>query len=117
MTDQTSERPKFKKGDFVLCLQTLYGCKRNHLKGSRFTVTGVHRHDPAGLRITLKGEGARPGDSFDASLFELVEELNNIDYLRDLSDRLGCVPVMHGVDQYDMERLRKLARRLEALNG
>lgn len=41
------------------------------------------------------------------------EELNDVQYLRDLADRVFCIPVKYGTDQYDMERLYRIARDLE----
>lgn len=53
-------------------------------------------------------------------LQKLIDEKNNADpelsavaYLRNLSDRLMHVPVMYGTDQYDSERLREIASKIE----
>ena len=35
-------------------------------------------------------------------------ELNNSDYLKDLSERLRNIPVMYGIDGYDIDRLRSM---------
>ena len=40
-------------------------------------------------------------------------ELNDSDYLKDLSERLRNVPVMYGVDGYDIDRLRMMGKELE----
>ena len=34
-------------------------------------------------------------------------------FLRDLAMRLRSVPVVHGVDQYDVDRLLEIAREME----
>lgn len=49
-------------------------------------------------------------DQLDA---EDETEMSNAEYLRDLSDRLREIPVMYGVDGYDCDRLRWIARDLE----
>lgn len=38
-------------------------------------------------------------------------EMTDQEYLRDLSERLMHVPVMHGTDQYDVDRLLEMARK------
>lgn len=45
---------------------------------------------------------------------DLTDEMSDADYLRDLSDRIFRIPVMHGVDQGDCSRLQEIARRLTA---
>lgn len=42
-----------------------------------------------------------------------LEELDDASYLRDLSERLRHVPVMYGVDDLDIGRLREIAKGLE----
>lgn len=55
----------------------------------------------------------------DLSLEELLEKknatppLNMADYLRNLGERLRYIPVMHGVDESDTDRLRQIARFVE----
>jgi hypothetical protein len=39
-------------------------------------------------------------------------ELDNVEYLRDLADRIFRIPVMHGVNGYDYDRLYRIAREL-----
>jgi hypothetical protein len=41
------------------------------------------------------------------------EKLNDIDYLRDLAERLMHVPVLYGTDQGDCSRLYQIAERLK----
>lgn len=41
------------------------------------------------------------------------EELNDVEYLRDLAERLMHVPVMYGTDQFDVEKLHRIAKQLE----
>lgn len=45
----------------------------------------------------------------------MTEELNSVDFLRDLAERLMHVPVMYGTDQGDVSRLYDIARELEPL--
>lgn len=40
-------------------------------------------------------------------------ELSPIEFLRDLSNRIMNIAVMHGVDQYDCDRLNEIATNLE----
>lgn len=58
-------------------------------------------------RITLaEDEASRPGAPDDSG------KLTDRAYLLDLSERIFRVPVEHGVDQGDYDRLRAIARRL-----
>lgn len=41
------------------------------------------------------------------------EELEDADYLRNLAERLRNIPVLHGVDGYDIDRLDALANKLD----
>lgn len=41
-----------------------------------------------------------------------VDELNDADYLRDLSARLMDIPVMYGTDGYDVDRLSQIANSI-----
>ncbi len=43
----------------------------------------------------------------------MTKELNNVDYLRDLAERLMHIPVMYGTDQGDVSRLERIAKYLE----
>jgi hypothetical protein len=43
---------------------------------------------------------------------DLTDEMSDVDYLRDLAERIFRIPVMHGVDQSDYERLLIIARYL-----
>ena len=36
-------------------------------------------------------------------------EMNDVEYLRDLSERLRGIPVEHGIDGYDIDRLLTMA--------
>jgi hypothetical protein len=40
---------------------------------------------------------------------------SDVEYLRDLAERLMHVPVMHGVDQGDVSRLHEIATKLEEI--
>lgn len=40
-------------------------------------------------------------------------EISNGDYLRDLAERLRHIPVMYGVDDGDIFRLRELAKMFD----
>lgn len=42
-----------------------------------------------------------------------ADQLSDSKYLRDLAERLMHVPVMHGVDQSDADRLIAVARNIE----
>lgn len=44
-----------------------------------------------------------------------VEVMSEADYLLDLAARISRIPVMHGVDQYDFDRLRWLAIKIAKL--
>lgn len=44
-----------------------------------------------------------------------VQDNNLPLYLRDLSDRLMHVPVMYGINGYDIDRLNRFAFELEAI--
>lgn len=46
-----------------------------------------------------------------------MEELSDIDYLRDLADRINKIPTMYGTDGYDVERLQEMANKLERLES
>lgn len=37
----------------------------------------------------------------------------DVEFLRDLAERIRHIAVMHGVDGYDIDRLASLARRIE----
>jgi hypothetical protein len=37
----------------------------------------------------------------------------DVEFLHDLAKRIFRIPVMHGVDGYDFDRLRSLAQRIE----
>ncbi|MHA2427807.1 MAG: hypothetical protein ACXADB_07270 [Candidatus Hermodarchaeia archaeon] len=39
-------------------------------------------------------------------------ELNDADFLKNLAKRIWEIPVQHGVDQYDSERLRDIADKI-----
>jgi hypothetical protein len=41
------------------------------------------------------------------------KELTDEEYLMDLAERLRSVPAVHGVDQYDCDRLRWIAQSLK----
>lgn len=41
------------------------------------------------------------------------EKLNDVQYLRDLAERVFRIPVKYGTDQYDTDRLCRIARKLE----
>ena len=41
--------------------------------------------------------------------------LSDVAYLRDLAERLTHVPVMYGTDQYDVDRLHQVVKRLNDL--
>lgn len=41
------------------------------------------------------------------------DEMPVVEYLRDLSERLINVPVMFGIDGYDIDRLNEIAKNLE----
>lgn len=45
------------------------------------------------------------------------DELPDVEYLRNLAQRLMYVPVMYGTDQADCDRLYRLARELEAADS
>lgn len=40
-------------------------------------------------------------------------ELNDVQYLRALAERIFRIPVVHGTDQYDTDRLYRIAQDLE----
>lgn len=44
---------------------------------------------------------------------EKIPASEDIEFLRDLAERLRHIAVMHGVDGYDIDRLGSLARRIE----
>jgi len=44
---------------------------------------------------------------------ETWDEKSDVDYLRDLSERLREIPVMYGIDGYDIDRLSNMATTLE----
>lgn len=37
----------------------------------------------------------------------------DVKYLRDLADRIMCIPVIYGTDQSDVDTLLQLARKIE----
>lgn len=41
------------------------------------------------------------------------EKMTDVEYLRDLAERLMRVPVVHGTDQADVERLQFIASHME----
>lgn len=41
------------------------------------------------------------------------DQLNDWDYLHDLAERLMHIPVTFGTDQYDVDRLLEIARKLK----
>lgn len=41
------------------------------------------------------------------------KESKDVEFLRDLAQRLWHIPVMYGVDQSDADRLDSIARKLE----
>lgn len=43
------------------------------------------------------------------------EELNDTDYLRDLSERIRNIPVLFGTDGYDVDRLWNMANKMQSL--
>ena len=45
------------------------------------------------------------------------KELTDVEYLRDLAERIMHIPVMHGTDDGDSSRLHDIASRLEILIG
>ena len=52
-------------------------------------------------------------DKYEEGEDLMEEELSDVDYLRNLADRLFKVPAVYGVDQYDYERLLEIAFCLE----
>ena len=48
---------------------------------------------------------------------EEYQEMSPADFLRDLSNRIMHIPVMHGIDQYHADRLNEIARDIETTKG
>lgn len=58
-------------------------------------------------------EAIRRADAARVAREEAEAELSPAAYLRDLAGRLMHVPVVHGVDGYDIDRLSEIARSLD----
>lgn len=83
------------------------------INGQKYEVTGIestHKNggvaDELGLVVTKVQSEPEEEEEPEKSFPE---------YLRDLSERLRHIPVMHGIDGYDCEHLLTLARKLEEL--
>jgi hypothetical protein len=47
----------------------------------------------------------------------MSRDLTDVEYLRDLAERLRHIPVMYGTDDGDIDRLLEIARALENFNN